>query len=186
MTIADRDEQPRTAFVQQEFGEPDSPLLKALSQRFVLRFFRFSSSADRLAQTDRSAVRRHVDPSRPGARAGARRAVGAAAGRPRHGHRRRRHLGRVARRAAGEPEGALDSGLPRRRRPGTLRSRHPDHARRNAAVDAERHVARRRRRHLADRIRRRRPCRSTSRTTGASSARRTSRCRPTVSRRRCA
>ena len=49
MTIADRDEQPRTAFVQQELGQPESPLLKALSQRFVLRFFRFSSSADRLA-----------------------------------------------------------------------------------------------------------------------------------------
>ena len=50
MTIADRDEQPRTAFVQQEFGEKGQ-LLKALSDRFVLRFFRFSSSADRLAQT---------------------------------------------------------------------------------------------------------------------------------------
>ena len=48
MTIADRDEQPRTAFVQQEFGQPDSPMLKALSERFVLRYFRFSSNADRL------------------------------------------------------------------------------------------------------------------------------------------
>jgi uncharacterized membrane protein len=51
MTIADRDEQPRTAFVQQELGQPDGPLFKALSQRFVLRFFRFSSSADRLGNT---------------------------------------------------------------------------------------------------------------------------------------
>src|SRR5689334_354295 len=50
MTIADRAEQPRTAFVQEELGEKGQ-LLKALSQRFVLRFFRFSSSADRLAQT---------------------------------------------------------------------------------------------------------------------------------------
>jgi uncharacterized membrane protein len=50
MTIADRDEQPRTAFIQQELGDKGQ-LLKALSQRFVLRFFRFSSSADRLAQT---------------------------------------------------------------------------------------------------------------------------------------
>jgi uncharacterized membrane protein len=49
MTIADSGEQPRTAFVEQEFGEKGE-LLKALSQRFVLRFFRFSSSADRLAQ----------------------------------------------------------------------------------------------------------------------------------------
>ncbi len=50
MTIADRNQQPRTAFVQQEFGA-DGALIKALSQRFVLRFFRFSSSADRLAKT---------------------------------------------------------------------------------------------------------------------------------------
>jgi uncharacterized membrane protein len=34
--------------VQQQFGQPNSPLLAALSQRFVLRYFRFSSSADRL------------------------------------------------------------------------------------------------------------------------------------------
>ena len=46
MTIADRDGKPRTDFVQQQFG-PDGPLAAALSQRFVLRFFRFSSSADR-------------------------------------------------------------------------------------------------------------------------------------------
>ena len=50
MTIADRDDQPRTAFVQQQFGQPDSPLLKSLSDKFVLRFFRFSSSADRLGK----------------------------------------------------------------------------------------------------------------------------------------
>jgi uncharacterized membrane protein len=49
MTIADRDGQPRTEFVQQQLSQPDSPLLTALSQRFVLRFFRFSSSADRLS-----------------------------------------------------------------------------------------------------------------------------------------
>jgi uncharacterized membrane protein len=48
MTIADRDGQPRTEFVQQQLSQPDSPLLTALSQRFVLRFFRFSSTADRL------------------------------------------------------------------------------------------------------------------------------------------
>jgi uncharacterized membrane protein len=49
MTIADKDGQPRTDFIQQQLGQADSPLLNALSQRFVLRFFRFSSSADRLA-----------------------------------------------------------------------------------------------------------------------------------------
>ncbi|MFN7984963.1 MAG: glutamine amidotransferase [Vicinamibacterales bacterium] len=48
MTIADSAEKPRTDFVQQQFG-PDGALAKALSQRFVLRYFRFSSSADRLA-----------------------------------------------------------------------------------------------------------------------------------------
>jgi uncharacterized membrane protein len=49
MTIADSDGQARTQFVQDQLGTPDSPLMKALAQRFVLRFFRFSSSADRLA-----------------------------------------------------------------------------------------------------------------------------------------
>jgi uncharacterized membrane protein len=48
MTIADRDGQPRTEFIQQQLSQPDSTLLNALSQRFVLRFFRFSSTADRL------------------------------------------------------------------------------------------------------------------------------------------
>ena len=49
MTIADSDEQPRTAFIEQELGEKGQ-LFNALSQRFVLRFFRFSSSADRRAK----------------------------------------------------------------------------------------------------------------------------------------
>lgn len=49
MTIADRDGQPRTQFVQEQLGTPESPLLAALSKRFVLRYFRFSSSADRLS-----------------------------------------------------------------------------------------------------------------------------------------
>lgn len=50
MTIADTDEKPRTEFVQQQFGEGGA-LAQALSQRFVIRYFRFSSSADRLGQT---------------------------------------------------------------------------------------------------------------------------------------
>jgi len=49
MSIADRDGQTRAAFVQQQFGTADSPLLRALSQRFVVRFFSFSSSSDRVA-----------------------------------------------------------------------------------------------------------------------------------------
>ena len=52
MTIADKDGQPRSQFVQQQLGGPRSPLLDALSQRFVVRFFRFSSSADRLASAE--------------------------------------------------------------------------------------------------------------------------------------
>src|SRR5947209_1098206 len=47
MQIADRQSQPRSDFVHRTLG-PDSPLLQALSQRFVLRVFRFSSSADRI------------------------------------------------------------------------------------------------------------------------------------------
>src|SRR5580700_2587303 len=51
MTIADKDGQPRSQFVRRELGGVDSPLLKALQQRFLLRFFRFSSSAGRLGST---------------------------------------------------------------------------------------------------------------------------------------
>ncbi len=47
MTIADTDGKPRTDFVQQQL-QPNTPLLEALSERFVLRYFRFSGSADRL------------------------------------------------------------------------------------------------------------------------------------------
>ena len=52
MQIADWGTQPRGAFVQQAFGGTDAALVKALSDRFVLRTFRFSSSAARLASTD--------------------------------------------------------------------------------------------------------------------------------------
>jgi uncharacterized membrane protein len=45
--IADRDSRPRSAFVSDALGA-DRPLLNALSKKFVLRFFRFSSTADRL------------------------------------------------------------------------------------------------------------------------------------------
>jgi uncharacterized membrane protein/nitrogen fixation protein FixH len=46
MAIADRDGQPRSAFVQEQLGAARAPLLEALSRRFVIRFFRFSSSSD--------------------------------------------------------------------------------------------------------------------------------------------
>jgi len=48
MTIADRDGQTRTQFIQEQFGQPTSPLLDALSKKFVLRYFRFSNVVDRL------------------------------------------------------------------------------------------------------------------------------------------
>src|SRR5581483_735124 len=47
MQIADRQNQPRSDFVRRSLS-PDGPLLQALSQRFVLRVFRFSSSAERV------------------------------------------------------------------------------------------------------------------------------------------
>ena len=47
LQIADRDERPRSAFVADNLGA-NRPLLDALSKKFVLRFFRFSSTADRL------------------------------------------------------------------------------------------------------------------------------------------
>ena len=83
MTIADRDGQPRTEFVQKQLGRPSSPLLEALSERFVLRFFRFSSAP--IAWTTPADLKYAgtVDAARPGARARARRAGRPAARRPR-------------------------------------------------------------------------------------------------------
>ncbi len=49
MMIADRDGQPRSQFVQRELTGPAAPLLNELSKRFVLRFFKFSSSAGRVS-----------------------------------------------------------------------------------------------------------------------------------------
>jgi uncharacterized membrane protein len=48
MQIADRGREPRSEFVHRNLALPDSPLVSALSKKFVLRFFRFSSSADRV------------------------------------------------------------------------------------------------------------------------------------------
>jgi uncharacterized membrane protein len=50
LQIADIDQRPRSAFVNDNLGA-DRPLLTALSKKFVLRFFRFSSTADRLRST---------------------------------------------------------------------------------------------------------------------------------------
>jgi uncharacterized membrane protein len=53
MQIADLDEaQPRGVFARQQFSAPQSAVLKQLSERFVLRPFRFSNGATRLGQPD--------------------------------------------------------------------------------------------------------------------------------------
>jgi hypothetical protein len=52
MQITDWGTESRGAFVKQAFGGKDAALVKALSERFVLRPFRFSSVASRLASTD--------------------------------------------------------------------------------------------------------------------------------------
>src|SRR3954471_14613073 len=49
MSIADLNGQTRGAFIQQQLSGPNAKLLDALSQRFVVRFFSFSSSSDRVA-----------------------------------------------------------------------------------------------------------------------------------------
>ena len=49
MQIADLDGQPRSSFVKGEFGA-NGALLKALSERFTIRTFRFSSAATRTTQ----------------------------------------------------------------------------------------------------------------------------------------
>jgi uncharacterized membrane protein len=48
MGIADSAGKPRTAFVEEHFAQQGAALTKALGDRFVLRYFRFSSFADRL------------------------------------------------------------------------------------------------------------------------------------------
>ena len=47
MQIADRDGRPRSEFVTAQFTPEESALMEQLSERFMLRFFRFSSTADR-------------------------------------------------------------------------------------------------------------------------------------------
>jgi uncharacterized membrane protein len=52
MQIADWGTEARGAFVRQAFGSKDAALVKSLSERFVLRTFRFSSSATRLGSAE--------------------------------------------------------------------------------------------------------------------------------------
>jgi hypothetical protein len=51
MQVADEGDQPRSSFVKSQFGAPESPLMRALGERFVLRVFRFSNVAERLQAT---------------------------------------------------------------------------------------------------------------------------------------
>src|SRR5512141_200166 len=48
MRIADRDGKPRSDWIEHAFGGPDSTLLKALRQKFIVRLFRFSAAAQRV------------------------------------------------------------------------------------------------------------------------------------------
>ncbi len=48
MEIQDYDDRSRSAFLQETFGTPDSPVLSALSDRFAVRYFRFSSRTERI------------------------------------------------------------------------------------------------------------------------------------------
>ena len=45
MQVADWNGQPRGRFVEEQFGGPDAPIIKALSERFLVRIFHFSSTA---------------------------------------------------------------------------------------------------------------------------------------------
>src|ERR1051326_8432803 len=63
MRIADRDGKPRSDWIEHQFGGPDSTLLKALRQKFIVRLFRFSSGAQRVdsaAQLSFGATETHL------------------------------------------------------------------------------------------------------------------------------
>jgi uncharacterized membrane protein len=51
MQVADHENGPRSAFVTDQLGRPDAPLLTQLGKRFSPRVFRFSSAAERLQST---------------------------------------------------------------------------------------------------------------------------------------
>ena len=52
MQIADHDAAPRASFVRQEFGAADRGVLKTLSEKFMVRTFRFSTAASRVDAED--------------------------------------------------------------------------------------------------------------------------------------
>jgi uncharacterized membrane protein len=48
MTLPGQDGRPRSTFVQEQLGSESAALLRGLEERFAVRFFRFSSSTDRV------------------------------------------------------------------------------------------------------------------------------------------
>ncbi|HEY6361855.1 MAG TPA: glutamine amidotransferase [Vicinamibacterales bacterium] len=52
MQIPDWQAQPRGDFIRRQFGTAESPIIKALSERFLVRTFRFSTSASRVESED--------------------------------------------------------------------------------------------------------------------------------------
>ena len=48
MAIADRDGRPRSEFIEQQLAGPNAALLNALSRKFVVRMFSFSSASERV------------------------------------------------------------------------------------------------------------------------------------------
>ena len=66
MRVADEGDRPRTAFVTESFGGPDAALLKALAERFQLRYFRFSDQVERVtdvAQLSYNGARTNIAPA---------------------------------------------------------------------------------------------------------------------------
>ena len=64
MQIPDWQGQARGEFVRRQFGSAESPIIKALSERFLVRTFRFSSSAARIESEDGADVQRLADAAR--------------------------------------------------------------------------------------------------------------------------
>ena len=51
MQVADEADQARSQYVLDQFGKPDTPLMRSLGERLVTRVFRFSSAAERLPRS---------------------------------------------------------------------------------------------------------------------------------------
>ena len=119
MRIADVNGQPRSTYVQQEFGSADAGLRKALGERFTVRTLRFAGVARAGADGRGSDLHRHQHPAGGGARRGAPAAGGRAAGRPGRRERRRRHERRRPRAGAASAQGLGRARLRHRRRAAT-------------------------------------------------------------------